>query len=565
VKIFLAVKTLTKLERSIAAGALTVFLTASFFWAGNYFYGSTEEVPATSASYSEGVIGQPVAINPVIASNNDADNDLIEILFSGLLDLASHYSASKDGTTWNVFLKDGLKWSDGKPLTSDDVVFTMETIQNFEARSPLFLAWQGVKAERISELEIEFSMRTPYAFFLDNLKGLKIIPKHIFGPIPAANMRLSAYNLEPVGSGPYAFAGYNKRKDGFITDYTLKTNGYYALEKPYIDTFYVRFFPGTAEIIKAFNTRKIDGFGDLNPQNLDDISASHQIVELNIPRYYAIFLNQNGHPALKDKAVRQALGFATDRNKIIETVFGNKAITADQPILPFIPGYATTTEPAEFSIEKAAGLLEKNGWKMNAATGIREKANTKGTDILTFDIIVPEIQFLTETADLIKATWAKAGIGLTPIVLNPSDISQEVIKMRNYQMILFGNILKKNPDAYSFWHSSERFYPGLNLSLYDSKKVDSLLEAVKVTMDEEGRNRHLAALQATIKDDVPAVFLFSPSYLYVTSPKFGGLDENVIASASDRFEHVRSWHLRTKRVFKKAGIVAEKHTKEHNE
>lgn len=548
--LFLVFQSFTKTERALFLGAGAIFVVSSIFWGSQYLYRNSVTIPIQSEEYIEGIIGQPTFINPVIAGANDVDRDLSELLFSDLLDLADHYKASADGKTWNIILKNDIAWSDGKPLTSDDVIFTIETIQNIESRSPLFLTWQGVVVNRVSELEIEFNLRVPYAFFAENLRDLKPIPKHIFGVIPAANIRLSNYNLEPVGSGPYVFVSYDKRKDGFITEYRLTTNKHYPSDKPFLYDFIVRFYPGTAEIIRAFNNRSINGFGDLNPNNLDALKLSHQIVELAIPRYYAVFINQNSHPALKDISVRTALNLSAPTQEIIEKIFNNKALAIHQPILPTMEGYdATAEQPAAFSLEEATALLEQEGWKITG-DGVRAKKIGGQTVMLQFDMVIPQIPFLTETAALLQETWKKIGILVNPIILNPTDITNEVIKTRNYQMLLFGNVLKINPDLFSFWHSTERFYPGLNLSLYDNKKADSLLESIRKNLDDQSRLEELSKLQTLISNDQPAVFLFSPAYLYVTSKNFGGLEKNMIATASERFEHVNQWYVDTERVLK---------------
>ncbi len=550
-KLLLLLKNLTTNERRTFIGALAVLLLAGIVLGTRYFYSKTTEIPAETPKYSEGIVGQPIFINPVLAGSNDVDRDLTEILFADIISLSDRYTASKDGKTWNVFLKPDLKWSDGKPLTSDDVIFTVEAIQNFEARSPLFLTWQGVSVERISELEIEFNLRTPYAFFLDNLKELKPLPKHVFGSIPPANFRLSTYNLEPVGSGPYRFLSYQKRKDGFISEYTFEPNPNYPRTAPLIQELQIWFFQSAEELINAFNTRKIDAFGDLNPNNIGDLRIGNKILELNIPRYYAIFFNPNSTAALKDANVRTALELATDKSRITKEIFNNKATVVNQPILPFMEGYNRDNEARfEFSPEKAKDLLDKNGWLANATTSIREKKI--GNDIvpLSFDIVVPQIPFLTGAVDIIKSDWQTIGVNLNPIILNPTDITNEVIKTRNYQMIIFGNILKNDPDIFSFWHSSERFYPGLNLAVYENKKVDTLLENVRKNFDTDNRNADVQTLQKMISDDHPAIFLFSPAYLYVAPKSFGGLDTSLIATPADRFESIAQWHLKTERVFK---------------
>lgn len=544
-------KSFSKTERQIFWGALIIFAVSSLMLFILIFQKSTVEVPAESQSYTEGIIGQPIAINPIIAGNNDADRDLVNLLFSGLLELAETYQESNNSQTWNVILKNDLKWSDGKPLTSDDVVYTIDAIQNSESQSPLFSTWQGVIANRISEREIEFTLRTPYAFFPDNLKDLKIIPKHIFGVIPASNFHLSNFNLEPVGNGPYAFSSFEKQKNGFITNYNLTANPNFSGKKPFIKNFHVKFYPNSEDLINAFNLKKIDGFGGIHPNNIDKLKLNRQVLEKFIPRYYAIFINKNAKKGLSDNSVITALNLTTDKQKIIERVFGGKALLVNEPILPIISGYDKSVDPGnEFSPEKAADLLEKANWKINAKTGTREKKIGKQVEALELSIVVPQIPFLLETVNIIKEDWNKIGIKLNPIILNPTDIANEVIKTRNYQMIIFGNILRNNPDIFSFWHSSERFYPGLNLSLYENKKVDSLLESIRKNSDEASRNKDLSELQKMISADQPAIFLYSPTYIYVTPKNFGGFNETTITTPAERFINASKWYLETTRAFK---------------
>ncbi len=546
--IYQILKSLSKTEKVFLYFAITVFFISSLLWFGQYVNKNTVSIPVESESYSEGVVGQPKFINPII-SNTDIDRDLSQIVYSDLTGLLDRYTLDTEGKTWNVFLKSDLLWSDDKSLTSDDVIFTIETIQDPEAHSPLFTAWQGIVANRISELEIEFTLRNQYVFFLDNLKDLKIIPKHIFSSIPSSNLKLSNYNLEPVGSGPYKYINYNLRNDGFVTQYNFAINPNYVGKKAFVQNLSIKFFQGTEELIDSFNSRKIDGFGNLSPKNIGGLKLSHKLTELKMPRYYAIFLNQNMNEALKEKTVRQALDMATDKNKLVSDIFNGKAEIVNQPITSTIEGYKDIGL-ANFSIERAIEMLENEGWKINVETGIREKKAGKNTLKLELQLVVPQIQFLVDAANLIKAGWEKVGVKLDLIILNPSDISEDVIKNRNYQMLIFGNVLKNNPDIFSFWHSSEKLYPGLNLSLFQNKKADESIEKIRREMDAEKRMSEVENLQEIITSEQPAIFLFSPYYLYVSIKNMSGLDGKLLITPSDRFKNINEWYLETSRALK---------------
>jgi len=550
-RIYQIFNSLTKTEKRAFWCFCVTGITSGVILALLVFQSATIEVPEPSSGYREGIVGQPIAINPLLSGTNDADRDLAELIFSDILDLAESYKTSPDGQTWNILLKTDLRWSDGKPLTSDDVIFTIDTIQNSESRSPLFLTWQGVVINRISEREVEFTLRTPYAFFLDNLRDLKIIPRHIFGTIPPENFRLSNFNLEPVGSGPYTFDSFEKRKDGFITDYHLITNDYFSGAAPFIKNFDIKFYGTSAELLDAFNTKKIDGFGGLNPKNIGDLKLSHAILEKTIPRYYSIFINKNTKSGLSDKDVITAINYSINKKQIVDEVFDGKAMIINGPILPVIGGYDQATDPGNtVDLQKANEILDQKKWLRNETTGIREKKIGKQMESLSFSIIVPQIPFLTDTIGKIQEMLSVIGVKLNPVFLNPTDVINEVVKTRNYEMIIFGNVLRNNPDIFSFWHSSERFYPGLNLALYDNKKVDALLESIRTNSDETKRNEELFQLQKMIIQDQPAIFLYSPTYLYVGPKNLGGFEEKTIATPSDRFESVNLWYLETTRVFK---------------
>ncbi|MDE2001388.1 MAG: hypothetical protein KGI60_02355, partial [Patescibacteria group bacterium] len=454
-------RTLSHTERLVVYGSALILFVAAGLLGILLFNAATVETPAPSPMYAEGVIGQPITLNPVIAGANDPDHDLIRLTFADLVTLSESVKTNDSGKTWDVVLKNNLRWSDGKPLTADDVIFTLDTIQNPDSRSPLALAWQGVVANRISEREVEFSLHAPYVFFPDNLQDLFVIPQHIWGTIPVANFPLSEYNLQPVGDGPYQYSSIEKRADGFITDYHLSANPSFPGPQPFLNEFTVTFYQSQSDLIDAFNTGKIDGFGGIAPQSLGDLKLPHTVLEKNVPEYYAVFFNKTT-PGLDDQKVIQALTLAADKNTIVQTVFDGHAIVVNEPVLPTIDGYDNSADPGNaFSADDASALLDKAGWKLNDTTGIREKKLAKQTDVtpLEFSLVVPDVKFMTDTAAILQQEWKAVGVKLDLIVLNPTDIMNEIIKTRNYQMILFGNVLKQNPDLFSFWHSSEKFYP----------------------------------------------------------------------------------------------------------
>ena len=156
--------------------------------------------------------------------------------------------------------------------------------------------------------------------------------------------------------------------------------------------------------------------------------------------------------------------------------------------------------------------------------------------------------FLVKTANLLKQYWEEAGFKINLLILSPTDVAGEVIRTRNYEMLLFGASIANNPDIFSFWHSSERFYPGLNFSLYNNRKTDELLELARQTSDTAKQLDYLKDIQKLISSELPALFLYSPKYLYVSAPMLDGVETDGLNFPSERFNKVEEWFEKTAKV-----------------
>ncbi len=507
-------KSLSQKESLIFLISAAVFCLSFFAILTIAFLNATEKVPASGGRWEEGVVGQPIFVNPL--SSNDSDQDISRIIFSSLETLSSSIQKGENDDEWHVRLKEEIKWQDGEKITSDDIVFTIETILNPESRSPLRRSFEGISVKRISELETKFKLPAPYIFFERKLKNLQIIPKHIFGNIPVSNFHLSRHLLEPVGSSYYNFASFDKRKDGFITKYRLVANNQYFGKRPYINEFIFNFFQDENELINAYNRGLIDGFALNDFNKLNDIQIRHQVKELRANRYYAIFINQELVPQLRDIENRRLLSQTVNREQLVKEVFKNFAL----------PLFGPTPE--------------------NKA----QKTDRKFLpEIININLIVPDLPIFIKTAELIKNDWIKIGVNLTIKPLSAVEV-QETIKNRSYEMILFGNTLSEPQDLYSFWHSSRRFYPGANLSLFRNREADNLMEKIRLEENIEKISDDFKKLTKIITNESPAIFLYSPSYLYVHSPRLNGFSETEATTLSDRLNSVNQWYVKTVRKFK---------------
>lgn len=528
-KIFLA---LGKLEKMAVVGAALVFILALSVKTALYINANTKLVAAEGGTFREGIVGQPVFINPIMPTTN-ADREMAKIIFGSVSDIIETVKHSENGKTWNVRIKQNVFWHDGEPLTSDDIIFTLATIADREARSPLAKMFEGVSAERISELEVKFMLQSTYVFFEEeHLRNLSVIPKHIFGDLPVQNFKLSIYGLKPVGFGPYkidSVNSYEKDDRGVINAFHLNANENYIGGAPHITNFVFRFYKDEDELISAYNANKIDGLLLGTSHAIQGVTSRipeetplkirHKEYDVKSSRYYAVFINQ----ALTDKnlkniKVREAMSKSIDRAAMANDVFGDKAL----------PLYGPTALTASPSPDYSADALQ--GVKLN--------------------ITLPEEDFLIKTAGIIKATWEKLGAEVNLIVLPLTTITDKTLKNTDYELLLLGNTLGSSNDLFSFWHSSKRFYPDQNLSLYQRKQADAMLEAYRKSFDEEARQENLKKISDMIAMDYPAVFLYSPDYVYIATPNLAGFVAGEIMNmASDRFRDIEKWYVKTKRVF----------------
>ena len=549
-KIFYA---LTKNERVVflvaSAAAIVSFIVVMAILVAQV----TTVVPATGGEYSEGMVGQPEYVNPVSAST-EADLDLVKLIYSNLADVADNVAVSRDGRTWNVHLKSGLTWQDGQKLTSDDVIFTVQSIEDPDANSPLYASWQGVAVSRVSELEVQFTLAEPYAFFGDNINNLYILPKHLFADTPPGNWRLSDYDLKPVGSGPYEFSSYDRETDGVISGYHLVAWSGYAGRKPLIQNFDFAFFPNTDALIKGFNGGSVDGMGGLMSGDLASIDRPYDLFAWRIPSYYAVFFNESKSIPLQDAAVRAALSEAVDRDALVEDALGGEGKPEYGPVpedAPYFTSTITTT-----SLDLASSTLTAAGWILTTGTSTpgapptRVKTVQKTPVPLVVNLTVPNIDFLTKTADMLATDWAALGATVNVATDSPENIAGNTVKNRDYESLLFGNVLGPSSNLYAFWDSSQRFFPGLNLAIYGNKSVDILVEGAEQTLGDATRTAEFAIAERDIVNDDPAIFLYSPDYIYLTNKSVRGVVPGFIPDPSDRFREVASWYLNTARVLK---------------
>jgi len=661
-KQFFNIPKLSKKARSLTLLALLIFLG---ILALNFYFKKTEVQPSFGGTLREGVIGQPRFINPLYLSDNDVDRDLVELLFRGLMkynengevvkDMADDLEIKEEGQVYEIKLKENISWHDGEPLTAEDVVFTINLLQNPEYKSSQAIKWSGVSIEKLSDRIVQFRLKKAYSGFLETLTE-KIIPKHIFKDMPPKNLPWalsSEEHLEEylVGSGPFQFKQLvQDNKSGYIESLTLVRNQNYFVKKPLISQISFHFFTNKEDLLKSGFQGRIDGLLISDPSDLETFSEeTFNSFELSLPRYFAVFFNQNppeDKPKLLiSKEVREALNYAVDKEEILEKTVLGKGKIVDSPILPDFYGFEPPSKIYQFDKEKAEKILEEAGFKyIDDGSEVRKKIisqkptfsftktlqyGSKGDEVtqlqkcladpavggpeiypsgkitgyfgnetkqavilfqerykddilassglekgtgqvksktreklnqlcfpqkeevlpLQFSLVTVNKPLMIKISQLLQKSWKEIGANVEIKFEAISTIETDIIKPRNFEALLFGEVLNSLPDPFPFWHSSQKESPGLNLISYENKKTDKLLEEARATLDNSLRKEKLEEFQDLLIEDAPCLFLLRPDLVYFTSKKVKGQTVEKIIEPSKRFVGIENWYLKTRRVW----------------
>ena len=558
-----SVKTFSPSEKMLFFMLVIVFIASVVMILSNINKSFLVEIPAHGGSITEGVVGSPRFINPLL-SNSDTDRDLTALVYSGLMkatpsgelihDLAESFTISEDGFTYDFILKDNIFFHDGIEVTADDVVFTAQKAQDVSLRSPRRANWDSVTIEKIDDKHVRFTLKQPYAPFLENTT-LGILPKHLWIKTGIEQFSFSKFNNEPIGSGPYKIKKIKYNSGGAPESYELKSFDKYALGKPFISNIKIMFYPSEPALLEAYKDGYVEGINSISPNKLSEfVNNGARIEKSPLPRIFAVFFNQNQASVFANMEVRKALNIALNRDKIVSEVLSGYGTGIDGPIPPGLLKSVDKNSHTKNIInderkDLAIEMLENNGWIFNEKTAVWEKKTKKETEELRFSLSTSNTPELKATAEIIAQEWRDIGVIVDLKIFETGDLNQNIIRPRKYDALLFGEIISRELDLFAFWHSSQRNDPGLNIALYVNITADKLLEDARTATNRNVMIEKYREFEDEIDSDVPAVFIYSPDFIYITPKNIKNFELGAVATPAERFLNIHQWYIETDKVW----------------
>ena len=518
--------------------------------------GSKKDGAKSGGVYVEGVIGNISTLNPLLAAS-EPEQAASRLLFSSLYnydvtgalhtDLAESMTV-KDDKVYTIKLRNAV-WHDGKKLTAEDVVYTINLIKNPQVRSPLRVNWLDISARAIDDSTVEFMLPAVYAGFSHALT-FPVIPKHILQSVSPSSMREADFSSSPVGSGPFAVKRVQTSESTSSTDVVrMEPNTKYYGAVSTLSRLELRAYGNESLLVKAVNSGEVSAASGLSLSAADNIKSKQYSTKHWLLNKGVYLLMNNRSQTLQDARVRQALRYATDTSSIRATV-GDNVARLDTPILQSQIAQKLPSAP-DYSLDKAKALLKEAGWTYN-------QGQWKGKDGRPLAVAVTTSSGRDEykkIVDALKQQWSKLGVDVQLREIDTSSTTtsfvQSVLQPRDYDALLYELELGADPDVFAYWHSSQASASGYNFANYSNRTVDNDLVG--------GRSRTNSALRAAKYiqfvnqwlNDAPAIGLYQSVGSYVLNNGASIVEpRGSLNTMNDRYADVTTWSTGKASVYK---------------
>lgn len=494
--------------------------------------------------FVEGSVGAISTFNPLFTSQNPVDKDIQALVFEKFIkigmdgkpiaSIAKDWVVSKDGKTYDFTIDLTHKWQDGEPLTLEDIVFTFETAKKLSSDfgyDTIGSTLSGVVIDKISEDKLRFTLSETNSTFFEAV-SVYIVPKHKLEDVSLQDFPFNSFAKYPLGSGPYKV--YRSEPNVIY----LSASEYYWVT-PKIETIIYRLYQDYPSMEASFRNGMLDAIGGIDGglMTFAEEYSGYKEYDLTIEsRLRMIFFNVRKEK-LEGKEIRNALNYITDKNKLLEKS-SISGVPTYGPISKSNWAYSEDISKFEYDPVKAGEIFNGLGYTKNDKSGYYESSDKK---ILSFTISYYDNDLNNRLVNALRDLWKEEGVVLNLEPLSYTQLTQEIVATRNFDMLLYEVETTIDPDQYNLWHTLKTNYPDLNLSGYSYERVDILLEDGRRSTDINTRKDKYRLFQKYLTQDSPAMFLYHPTYTYIVKDSVYIPQIDNLAYPYQRFKDIAIW------------------------
>lgn len=467
---------------------------------------------------------EPGTLNPIVATDAyegvinggniyetliERDNETLELKPL----LAESWEISEDKLTYTFKIREGVKWQDGTPFTSADVVFSYKTIMNPKVDAPQLRSYyQEIRdVEAIDDHTVKFTYARPYFLALEFCGGMPIVPKHIF---EEGDFNTNPAGRKPVGTGPFEFVKWTTGRE-----VVLEKNPDYWGEKPHLNRIVFRIITDSSVALQVLKRQELD-VASLTPiqwekqTNSPDFEKHFDKFSYFTPNYSYIGWNSK-RPFFADKRVRTALTHLVNRDLILDKVMYGLGAIVTNPFYINSPEYDKSIEPIPYDPAAARKLFEEAGWVDHDGDGIRDKDGVK----FSFEFLIPGGSETGEKiATILKEELDGIGINMT-IRKTEWAVFTTRLNERNFDAVTLAWSMGIESDPYQIW-SSTQAEAGSNFIGFKNAEVDRLIETARKEFDRDKRIELYRQFSEIIHEEQPYTFLFCRKATVAVNKRF---------------------------------------------
>lgn len=512
-------------------------------------------------------LSDPEVLNPLTSSDStsaEIDNYIFESLLTReprTLEIKPYIAVARpeisaDKLTYTFKIRKDVRFQDGRPLTGEDVLFSVKVIKCPFVNAPFLRVYFNslVDAELVDPYTIRFVIKEPYFLNESVLGGITLLPRHYYDPqnllrqvtvrqLDGDSTKLPArvkqfgdqfnrnYNRSPLGTGPYKFASWKTGQEiDLVRDRNYWGNGQEGIDQPHLDRLKFRVVNNMDAALIRLKSGSLDYIESLLPVQAVRGTDSQRFkrefkkYEYFAPTYTYIGWN-NDHPIFRDKRVRQAMTYMTNRKQMVKSILFGLGEVVDSPIFLFRPEYDKNLKIYPFDPQKGLALLHEAGWQDTDGDGVLDKVIDGKKTPFRFEIKINSGNTVRESVALVLADELhKHGIEASVRQLDWTIFLNDV-KNHQFDAVVLGWAMSTTePDAYQIWHSSQAANGGSNAISYKNPRVDRILEEYRREFDEQKRIQLYKEFQEILNEEQPYTFLFARKQVSALQRRFEGVE-----------------------------------------